>query len=84
LAPRARQSGPKSPPLMTSLTKNPHLPSKKFFFECRLEDLPHLLTLRPGRNPNRSRDILTQSHVRLGVFFSKIPEKQPEAKELIG
>ena len=30
---------------MTSLTKNPHIPSKKFFFECRLEDLPRLLRL---------------------------------------
>jgi len=39
LVPRARQSGPrwpKSPPLMTSLTKNPHPPSKKLFFECQL------------------------------------------------
>jgi len=28
---------------MTSLTKNPHPPTKKFFFECRPEDLPRLL-----------------------------------------
>jgi len=43
---KARQSGPrwpKSPSLMTSLTKNPQPPSKKIFFECRLEDLLHLL-----------------------------------------
>jgi len=33
---------------MTSLTKNPQSPSKKFFFECRLEDLTRLLTLQPG------------------------------------
>jgi len=42
------QSGFKSPLLMTSLTKNPHPPTKKILFECRLEDLPRLLTLRPG------------------------------------
>jgi len=30
---------------MTSLTKNPQPPSKKFFFEWRLEDLPSLLSL---------------------------------------
>jgi len=36
-------------PFMTSLTNNPHPPSKKFFFfECRVKDLPCLLTLRPG------------------------------------
>jgi len=33
---------------MTSLTKNLHSPSKKFFFECRPEDLLRLLTLQPG------------------------------------
>jgi len=32
---------------MTSLTKNPQPPSKKFFFECRQEDLPRLLRLLP-------------------------------------
>jgi len=35
LAPRARQSGPrwpKSPPLMTSLTKKPAPPKQKIFF----------------------------------------------------
>jgi len=25
--------------------KNPHSPTKKFFLECKLQDLPHLLTL---------------------------------------
>ena len=33
------------------------------------------------RNPNRSGDIPTQSHVRLGVF-SENPRKQPDAEEL--
>jgi len=43
LAPRARESGPtwpKRPPLMTSLTKKPHPPSKKFFFKYNLLDWP--------------------------------------------
>ena len=30
---------------MTSLTKNPHSPSKKIFFECRLEDLSNRIYL---------------------------------------
>jgi len=29
--------------------KNPHSPTKKIFFECRLEDLLRLLTLPPGQ-----------------------------------
>jgi len=33
---------------MTSLTKKTQPQSKKIFFGCRLEDLPRLLTLRPG------------------------------------
>jgi len=32
------QNGPKTISLMTLLTKNPQPPTKKFFFECRLED----------------------------------------------
>jgi len=35
----------KSPLLMTSLTKNLQPPKQKNFFECRLEDLPSLLSL---------------------------------------
>jgi len=33
---------------MTSLTKKPTPPRQKKIFECRLEDLPRLLTLQPG------------------------------------
>jgi len=32
------QNGSKTTSLMTSLTKNPQPPTKKNFFECRLED----------------------------------------------
>ena len=28
--------------------KKPAPPTKKFFVECKLQDLPRLLTLRPG------------------------------------
>jgi len=38
----------KSPPLITSLTEKPVLPKQKNFFQCRLEDLPRLLSLLPG------------------------------------
>ena len=34
------QNGPKTTSLMTSVTKNPQPPTKKFFFKCRLEDWP--------------------------------------------
>jgi len=34
------QNGPKTTSLMTSLIKNPQPPTKKIFFECRLEDWP--------------------------------------------
>jgi len=34
------QNDPKTTSLMTSLTKNPHPPGKKIFFECNLLDWP--------------------------------------------
>jgi len=58
---------------MTSLTKNPHPPSKKFLFECRLKDLLRLLRLLPGLRAYRTGEIPAESHVRLGVFFRKSP-----------
>jgi len=32
------RNDPKTTSLMTSVTKNPHLPTKKFFFECNVLD----------------------------------------------
>jgi len=34
------QNDPKTTSLMTSVTKNPHSPTKKNFFECNLLDWP--------------------------------------------
>jgi len=34
------QNDPKTTSLMTSVTKTPHSPTKKFFFECNLLDWP--------------------------------------------
>jgi len=34
------QNDPKTTPLVTSVTKNPQPPTKKFCFECRLEKWP--------------------------------------------
>jgi len=34
------QNDPKTTSLMTSVTKNPPFPTKKFFFECNLLDWP--------------------------------------------
>jgi len=41
------QNDPKSTSVITSLTKNPQPPTKKFFFKCRLEDW--LIHLRPWK-----------------------------------
>jgi len=41
------QNDLKTTSLMTSVTKNPHPPTKNFFFECRLEDWP--IRLSPWR-----------------------------------
>jgi len=38
------QNDPKTTSLMMSLTKNPHPPTKNFFFECRLEHWPICLS----------------------------------------
>jgi len=38
------QNDPKTTSLMTSVTKNPHPPTKKIFFECNLLDLPSHLS----------------------------------------
>jgi len=34
------QNDPKTTSRMTSVTKNPHPPTKNFFFECNLPDWP--------------------------------------------
>jgi len=47
------QNGPKTTSFMTSLTKNPQTPTKKFFFECRLEDWP--IRLRSSTAFQRNR-----------------------------
>jgi len=36
------QNSPQTTSLMTSLTKNPQPPTKKFFFECKLKDFRNL------------------------------------------
>jgi len=58
---------------MTSLTKKTHPPSKKLFFECRLEDLLHLEIFtgsvehtRPEKFPRKATCVYT--------FFFKSPK----------
>ena len=59
---------------MTSLTKNSHPPSKKFFFECRLEDLPRLLRLLPGLQSIPDwRKSRAKPHAFRHFFFRKSP-----------
>jgi len=67
---------------MTSLTKKPHPPIKKFFSSADKKTCRVFWCFDQVRTPYRSRDIPTQSHLRLGVFFSENPRKQPDAKVL--
>jgi len=54
---------------------------QKIFFECRLEDLPRLLTLRPGPYPEQKRRYSRVKPRAFRRFFSEIPRKQLDAKE---
>ena len=67
---------------MTLLTKNPRTPSRKFFFECRLEYLPRLLRLLPGLSsiPDQ-RNSHAKPHA-FWCFFLGNPQKRPDAKVL--
>jgi len=67
---------------MTPLTKKPHPPSKNFFFECRLEDLLHLLRLLPGLKSIPDRRNSRAKPRAFRRFFSENPRNQPDAKEL--
>ena len=62
--------------------KKPALPKQNFFFECRLEDLLRLLTLRPGPEPEQERRYSHAMPRAFRRFFSENPRKQPDAKEL--
>jgi len=74
---------PKSLPLMTSLTKNPHPPTKNFF-ECRLVDLLHLLTFRTALHHLWCRSYVRAKPHVVWLFWRENPRKQPDAKVLKG
>ena len=81
--PRDRWSGsrwPKILPLMTSLTKNLHPPTKKCFFECRLEDLLSLLSLWTALCRFR-RQSYARAKPREIRFLARNPRTLPDAKE---
>jgi len=61
---------------MTSLTKNPHPPSEKIFFECRLENLPRHLMLQLGPQPEQERRYSRTKPRAFRRFFSR---KSPKA-----
>ena len=65
-----------------SLTKT--APSKqKFFFRVQTRRLAASFeTFTRSVRAYQTREISTQYHVRLGVFFSENPRNQPDAKEL--
>ena len=74
--PRVRQSGPrwpKSPPLMTSLTKT-CTPKQKIFSSADQKTCHIFCCFDQVCNPYRSGDIPVQSYMCSGVFFWKIPE----------
>jgi len=66
---------------MTSLTKNPHLPSKKIFFECRLEDLS--FETFTGSVEHTGPEKFPRKATCVWAFFSENPRILADAKELI-
>jgi len=67
---------------MTSLTKNPHLPSKKIFFRVQTRRLAvSFETFTGSVKAYRTGEIPAQSHLRLGVFFEN-PGILVDTKEL--
>jgi len=63
---------------MTSLTKIRTPQGKKIFFECRLEDLPCLLTLGPHQYLKQERRYSRAKPRAFRRFFSENPRKQPD------
>jgi len=61
----------KSPPLVTSLTKNPHPPTKKIFW-VQTKDWLRLWTFEQLSTTFGTRVTLAQSHVRSDCFGAKI------------
>ena len=56
---------------MTSLANNLHPPSKKFFFDCSLEDLPRLLRLLLGQQSILDRRNSRAKPRAFRCFFSR-------------
>jgi len=69
--------------LMTLLTKNSQPPTKKIFFECRLEDLLHLLSLWTALYHFRRPSYVHAKSRAIRLFWCKIPQKLLDAKVLI-
>jgi len=65
-----------------SLTKNQHPPSKKIFSSANYKTCCVFWHFDQVRNPNRSRDIPTQSHVRSSCFL-RTAWINPDIKVLI-
>jgi len=66
---------------MTSLTKNPHLPTNKFFLGVQTKRLAASFDALTRSVALASGEIAAKSHVRFGVFFENIL-KQSNAKVL--
>jgi len=73
---------PKSPPLMTSLTKKPATPKQKFFFECRLEDLPCFLSLWTALYNFRHPSYAHAKPHAIWLFWCENPRILPDVKVL--
>jgi len=59
---------------MTSLTKNPHLPSKTFFSSASYKTYHIFSAFDWVDSANQTGEIPVQSHVHFGVFFLEIPK----------
>ena len=62
--------------------KKPAPPEQKIFLSADWKTCRVFWRFDQVRNPYRIGDIPAQSHVRLGVFFSENPQKDPNAKVL--
>jgi len=67
---------------MTSLTKNPHSPTKKIFFVCRHEDLPRLSSLWTALYHFQCPSYTCAKPRAIRLFWCENPWNQPDPNVL--
>ena len=67
---------------MASLTKNPHPPNQKIFFQVQATRLAASVELLTGSVAHTRPVKFPRKAMCVSVFFLRNPQKQPDAKEL--